>query len=123
MTQVSAFPFQCLSPLRRLAQAGTPARLLGRGRRAGACPWFEVDGGETRKGRGRPGWPRLGAAYPDPPGIGRDSWGGQRPAETSFKVAGGHASCFKRAGIAWVPAVPETQPERSGARRVCERPE
>lgn len=50
MTEVRAFPFQCPYPLRSQAQARTTAHHVGRGRGASACPWFEVDSGESEEG-------------------------------------------------------------------------
>lgn len=81
MTRVSTFAFNCPFPLRSPAQARMTARPVGRGRGAGAgaCPWFEVGEGESEEGARLV---RPGAAYPEPPGIGRDSWEGTLRQET-----------------------------------------
>lgn len=92
-----------------------PARPVGRGRGAGACPWFEVDEGESEEGERLV---RPGAAHPEPPGIGRDSWEGtlrQGTGRRTFKVIRGFAPQLKRAGIAPGRTVPESQRERGAA--------
>lgn len=66
---MSASPFRCPISVCSRALAGTPARPVGRGRSAGACPWLEVDEGGSEEGARLV---RPGAACPGPPRIGRD---------------------------------------------------
>lgn len=119
VTQVSAPPFRCPIPLRSRAKAGTPARPGGRGRGAGACPWLEVDEGESGEGvrLARPGG-CLPRARLDLQGL-----SGGHPKERNrqrgaLRGPEGLHPWFKLAGIAPTRAVRE--PQRSRARRLCE---